>query len=430
MPKKNVINTKIANLLIAAEKHLYSKTYHRALKAANDALELLIKVDEEQYPDFFFDLGICYHYLLISYKEINDIANLKQTSLACIEKFSAIQESELNSFDFKIVRRALRLAYACEAMDYLLKSKFEESAEEIKKCFDLKYASGDNEDPLFDYYELRAKIFQHAAESNPTRWLSVFETHLIELEFKMTYNPALKVTDPALISTMKTENYQYNKRNHPLIIGSTQPDNETWPAAVERYKKFVMILDRFNFSDEVVKPADFLPKPTLAVIGNLEQKYNCKVPVDLGLFYLSHGPLTIHDPSSWGSFRMYDNQNERWPLFSPIIGLIDYTIWGGRPEFEQSFSKDEIELIDSHYFSFGHIFIDDNCYEHLFFSRSGKFGSIEYDQDRWDLAEPLFRKLLTNEFDFCTFDRIISNVITKVIDRHLESLLPQLHFAE
>ena len=165
-------------------------------------------------------------------------------------------------------------------------------------------------------------------------------------------------------------------------------------------------------------------KETLERVESFEKTCQCEIPSSLKSLYLEAGTFLIKSTESWGSIQLYSNLDSEYKMHN-IGGLVKTIelLWGGRPEFKESFTDEEINYLNSNYFSFGHYFHDDNVYTHYYFDKSGKFGSITYDQDDFegtynDYFKPLLKSSLANQ----TFDELISSDVDQAIQYFLEEI--------
>jgi hypothetical protein len=90
-------------------------------------------------------------------------------------------------------------------------------------------------------------------------------------------------------------------------------------------------------------------------------------------------------------------------------------LWGGRSEFDEFFTPEQIEKLNSNYFCFGYYMHDSDAYTYLVFDKDGKFMRLYYDQDRWDNAQNLFNSLLKKSSANLNFNQMISSLIDDVI---------------
>lgn len=199
-------------------------------------------------------------------------------------------------------------------------------------------------------------------------------------------------------------------------------EKETWQQALERY----------NHTLEMVKPKIepeyqdfykicFSKKESKERIMGFEKKYNCIIPQSLKLLYENYGVFSVND-GIWRSITLFSNQESHYslPNIGGLMEMIDQ-LWGGRPEFEEFFSAEEIEYLNQNYFVFGHYYHDDNVYSHFYFDREGNFEDVRYDQDDFGSAYDFFFKpLLTKSLANKTFDEVISFHIDKVIESLVE----------
>jgi len=96
-------------------------------------------------------------------------------------------------------------------------------------------------------------------------------------------------------------------------------------------------------------------------------------------------------------------------------------VWGGRPEFRKSFTEEQLQRLNREFIVFGHFFHNDNSYSHLYFTRSGGFGSLFYHQDDWAFTRELVEEMLGDPDDGTgTLDDLISTFANDVIEGLIE----------
>ncbi len=196
-------------------------------------------------------------------------------------------------------------------------------------------------------------------------------------------------------------------------------EKETWQQALERYNNILEMVKPKISPEEHYRfyKISFKEKETKERIAEFEKKYNCTIPQSLKSLYLGNGTFSVKD-GLWNSINIYSNQENHYslPNIGGLVEMIDQ-LWGGRPEFEENFSVEEIGYLNKNYFVFGHYFHDDNVYSHFYFDRDGNFEDVMYDQDDFGSAYDFFFKpLLTKSLANKTFDELISSKIDKVIE--------------
>lgn len=151
-------------------------------------------------------------------------------------------------------------------------------------------------------------------------------------------------------------------------------------------------------------------------IAAWENELGTTVPTQLKLVLMENGAFSNGCPLDMEerTFQIYSVEECR-NMGNGLIKHID-DLWGGRPEFEDSFSEDEIALLNRDYVAFAEVCVNQNAFLHYYFDASGKFGWLYYDQDDFDSAkESYFRPLLINTQAAYSFDEIVSHMISSCL---------------
>lgn len=157
----------------------------------------------------------------------------------------------------------------------------------------------------------------------------------------------------------------------------------SWQESVKKYQKALTLkmpsLEPYMVSFYQIS---YKKRDPLSRLQDFEKKYGCTIPEELNNVWINTGALKVKDAEVWGSFEIYSNQDNpsHMPNMGGLVEMIE-KLWGDRPEFHQHFSEEQIKYLNDHYFIFGHYLQDENTYDHFYFDRDGKFGTITYDQD-------------------------------------------------
>lgn len=164
----------------------------------------------------------------------------------------------------------------------------------------------------------------------------------------------------------------------------------------------------------------FAEKITEVRMQQIESELGFELPAALRELALTRGPFTagaFNDLCVMGGWN--DNAHP-----TGLVEYIDY-VWGGRPEFEECYKEKELLFLNENYFAFGTRYQDDNVHEYIYFDKNGRFGSIVFDQDYFEVfqdeVEPMFKKSTAGE----TLEQVLSRQFTelikeKVLNQYLE----------
>lgn len=158
---------------------------------------------------------------------------------------------------------------------------------------------------------------------------------------------------------------------------------------------------------------EFREPETAEAIAAWEEALGMDIPEELKLVLMEKGACSSGCPMEMEerTFQI-DTVSECRSMGTGLIAHID-ELWGGRPEFEDSFSEDEIALINRNYVAFAEVCVNQNAYVHYYFDGSGQFGWLYYDQDDFEAAEALyFRPLLEASQANYSFDEIVSHMVS------------------
>ncbi len=160
----------------------------------------------------------------------------------------------------------------------------------------------------------------------------------------------------------------------------------------------------------IVEPCD-----TLETVRALVVRIACAVPLALQRLWLEHGAISMGpERNYWGPFyvwsatrlleRLTNTGTDSWERLE-TLGFVE-TIedaWGGRPEFEETLTVEQIAQLNANYKVFALLHEEsDEAHRYLYFDRTGGFGSALFHQDFWeefqtDTLEPLLNGARLNQ---------------------------------
>jgi hypothetical protein len=180
---------------------------------------------------------------------------------------------------------------------------------------------------------------------------------------------------------------------------------------VKRVETLIAALWPGGSSESVTRHAPETPE----TLAGWEARIGCAIPRSLRSLYLEHGAFTLRDPSYWRSLRLLDSGARLHMLAGLQVAIDD--LWCGRPEFTENFDSPNIDRLNREFIVFGYFCHNDNAYTHLYFTRSGGFGALYYDQDDWNSAHALLEQMLKNPDEGTgTLDGMINGFANKVAD--------------
>ncbi len=330
-----------------------------------------------------------------------------------VERFG-IDHEIFQPSDLRVVRIVLRQAHAILAEEALNRGDLEEAISQIGNCFELKSISAECGDPFAPYVVLRARILLSTCGSgNVTR--ERFFDALLQAEKKAALQHearlALEAAPTELCAWLEHPDFIAYKAKHSVEKLRRGCNGAKWSAAVNRVETLIATLWPDGSSESVIRYTPETPE-TLAIF---EARIGCEIPTPLRFLYLEHGAFTLRDPSYWRSLRLLDS-GARLRMLAGLQAAID-DLWGGRPEFADSFDASDIDRLNREFIAFGYFCHNDNEYTHLYFTRSGGFGSLYYDQDDWDSAYALLEQMLVNPDEGTgTLDEMINKFANQVVD--------------
>ncbi len=198
------------------------------------------------------------------------------------------------------------------------------------------------------------------------------------------------------------------------------PKGETLQQAFTRYRDFAMASD-IDLAEEV----GFGCADDEVTVDRLEKLIDSPLPADLRAFYLQHGSYSMSESGDdWETIHLScaddlvcDLQDDD-PL--PGLGVVEFIdwFWGGRPEFAERFSREQIAELNRNYHIFGHCYVHDNRHRYYYFDRAGKMGVIDFNQDAFESAcEHDFEPMLQASPAHFDLDGLISSEIDAMIAR-------------
>jgi hypothetical protein len=147
-----------------------------------------------------------------------------------------------------------------------------------------------------------------------------------------------------------------------------------------------------------------------AMIESLSEAYGAPLPEDFLQFLRTVGPSASESMGdAWNTLDIFADEGFR----QRRIGLLNYIdrSWGGRPEIAGTFSRDQIDAIDTQYAAIGVCYIDDNVHQYLFFDRDGGFHLLQFDQDDPGAALRWLRTSLSQPVAGSSFDAMLEAVL-------------------
>lgn len=343
-----------------------------------------------------------------------------------IERFR-LDKATLEHNDTVVVRLALRKARAMLAEAALDAGRIDEAMAQIDAGFEIKSSHGEYEDPFAPHVVLRARILLAACGADAAARPRFFDTLLqVEKKAPKEYETqlALDAAPADFRAWLADPAYAAYKRGHAVEKLRRGRKGEKWPAAVERVGRAIAALWPDTAQEDEVGDDgdDGWPEQVIrcapeaeATLAAFEAQLGCAIPPDLRTLYLQHGAFALRDPERWRSLRLPDSR-AGLPMLAGLVDAID-ALWGGRPEFAHSFDAAQIARLNREFIAFGHFFHDDNAYTHLYFTRAGGYGVLYYDQDDWDSAHAVFKRMLVDpDQDTTTLDILVGAQADNVID--------------
>jgi hypothetical protein len=317
------------------------------------------------------------------------------------------------SQSMRTLRAALRDAHTLLALDSLARGDLKEALKSINSCFKIKSGDGEYLDVFEHSYEPHAFIYTRAWESDPARYEKRWFESLRLLARKNVLG--LEIQTETVKAQLAGELFQQLKSVDPLEAVKRGPANEAWPDALKRYTTALRLLKLESKRGEYDRNQISLKEKTAAAaIIALEQRYQCNVPPTLRQLLTEHGPFDVRDSGDWNHLSLNDD-GKHSSVFGGLVKMIE-DLWGGRPEFEETFTAEQIYFFNTNFFVYGHFQHDDNAYTHLYFTRDGCFGSIYYHQDVWEDMQIELNALLNSvDVPRYTLDSELSSMIDDLV---------------
>lgn len=415
---------RVYELLGISEKLLGKREYLQALRLLDEIRPLLDDLNPQSLrPDDYFSLwGWFYQYALTCYRHLGRHDGMALAEEA-VERFGTrVGKARLYAQEYKIMRYALRIAYATMARFRMEALQWTEAVAAIDACFELKAGDGEWKNPFEDFYELRTLICHGAAQVQPDAFTARFHTALEDFEKQLIKFPgSIPIEHPDVHTWLADPEYLSFKSRDVVTSLRRGPENETWREALHRYdlvRKTLKLRKREGQTDRIFRQ----PRESEAALQEAERAVGTAVPTALRDFYTKYGPFAIRDTGywdalSWGSVRIYGSGSWKSPAY--LRGLVDAVneLWGGRTEFGNSFEPSEIASLNAGWVCFGHYLHNDDSHTFLVFDRSGQFARIFYDQDNWGDFQQALKSLLAGASPTGNFDALISTTVNDLVAR-------------
>lgn len=405
----------INNFLREARLEAGNRDYAASLASAEKASPLLdtLSLDSTPSAKYHDAWGGYFQQKLKCLRQLQMTDALSATCHAVLDRFPIDEEDCANEhpITLQVARRASR-----ELATLALERRDADAAVEwMERCFALTASNDEVDDPFVSSYVLRAIVFLAGYRSEPDRYQIRFFESLDELTFKARKFPEIRIDDPELVAFLEDPAYLAYQASKPAEVLSKGGPGETWEGALDRFRAFaeeLQIAQQSPLADSVFEIGVW--PVALSDLMTHEKDWDCMAPAALRELYLDHGSFKVQD--EWGALTLYGHGEDGLRLFGGIVHMIDQ-LWGGRPEFDNDFSEDEIAFLNANFFVFGQFCHDSNVYTHLFFDRDGRFGSVRYDQDEWGPMETALRHMIDGrQACFQSLDELISEQMNAVIE--------------
>jgi hypothetical protein len=417
--KRNDDPKTCVSLLLKARAHL-------DLISPSEIQALTAEINSLRADDVYSSYGWYYQYSLMALQQLGELKEAAALAQDCVNKIASfeIDKSVFYHQALNQIRYALRRAHIILAQSYLRETNISLAIHHLKTCLDIKWGDSEYEDPFLYFYEPAAQIYLAAYESQPKKYKLTFYKALCKLQEKAKKEShAIKVEDPRLLNFLRDADYLQFASAKPIEKIRKGNPTEIWQAALQRFQQAHRLLKLSPKKKSEVDWNQLTIKPPTneTALALLEQEIKCALPESLRLLLLNHGAFEMRSRDAWQSLRLYDCfKNNQMPTIGGLESVID-ELWGGRPEFTDSFTKNDLVFLNAHYTVFGHYFVNDNAYYHLYFTPQGSFGSIFYDQDDWSEMEAKLKLLLTEaDKNHTTLDGMISHFTNMAIEALIE----------
>lgn len=406
-------------LLIAAGDKQKQQRFDEALALTGAARALMRNTTAEATGQEYYPCwGWIFEKELALLEALGRPADMLAVATDMTENFR-LPDDTLFGNDLVTFRSVLRQAHGIRALDCLARQDTRLAIRQIEAGFKVKAGIGEYLDPFEILYDIRAQVYCQAYDADPKKYRKRLFSALHMLQKKeIEHDCALASERPkALFADPAFLEYQQSSPLQKLLRGKS---GEPWKDAIKRFARVVKLL-KFDEDQASYNELTVLPPETDEALRQLEAEHACTIPASLRRLYLEHGAVELRDADMWGSLSLYGKESGScMPAISGLMDGID-SLWGGRPEFEDSFSAAQLDFLNAHYFVFGHIFHHDNAYTHLFFSKSGACRAVYYHQDQWYDALPSFEDLLTEApaggWDFDSlFSEAVDDIIASMVE--------------
>ncbi|NHZ44398.1 SMI1/KNR4 family protein [Massilia aquatica] len=415
MSAKSTPESTAWELLHAANKQQQEHHFEQALALAGTARAALNRITAGEAKVAHYPVwGKLFEVELAALEALGRPADMIAVATELTDKFR-LSDDTLFGNDLVSFREVLRQAHGILALDCLARQDTTHAIALIEAAFKIKAGLGEYLDPFEALYDIRAQVYCQAADTDPETYRERLFSALNTLQKKEVehYRTVASARPKALFADPDFLAYQ---QNTPLQKLMRRNAGDTWKDAIKRFADVAELLGfddyQASFNELTVSPPE-----TEAALSQLELQLACTIPAALRQLYLEHGALQMREDGMWGTLAVYGSEHE--PRTPPLSGLMDGidSLWGGRPEFDDSFSEEELGYLNAHYVVFGHIHHDDNSYTHLYFNKNGGCGALYYHQDDWDDAYSSFEDMLTPPHaGGASFDSLFSNAVDEVIE--------------
>ena len=328
--------------------------------------------------------------------------------------------------DLKGVRDLLREVRAELATEALNAGRIAEAKQHVEACFAIKSGDGEYMDPFAAYVVLRARILMVRGASGEVRAARKrFLESLLQVEKKARREYRTRLTLESapqdFLAWLEHPDFLAFKTGHAVEKLRCGRKGEKWPAALKRVERATAALWPAEGDDDSSAPMSVIrhAPETAAALAAHEARIGCAIPPSLRALYLKHGPFSLREPDCWGSLHVFASHSDQTMFLGLQLAIED--VWGGRPEFRKSFTEEQLQRLNREFIVFGHFFHNDNSYSHLYFTRSGGFGSLFYHQDDWAFTRELVEEMLGDPDDGTgTLDDLISTFANDVIEGLIE----------
>ena len=217
-------------------------------------------------------------------------------------------------------------------------------------------------------------------------------------------------------------------------------------SAVQALQKYESLFDTVLFEYDIgddgpvrlkiqdVKSELLKRKPeTSENIKRYEEKHGMKVPQPLldflqtyGLFEIQNARLISDDGTvmSVNRIPVLATYNHNDTIHYPNILDLPYAIANNFSEnfMTSEYSAEEIETFKKNFFVFGYHNINDQEYDYLFFTKDGRFGSFNFQDEDYVDNKKVLDRLLDHTAELMTFDQLISRYVGKSMMSFAETL--------